>query len=312
MSYREERKFSFQNLETNASSPDFKENVGVDFTKYEETEDLAKLWNTTLKQGMHGICFSMYEDGQEPGDTITEKQVERRIKILKPYTKWIRSFSCIEGNEHIPRMAKKHGIKNMVGAWLGDDMEKNELEIAGLIQLAKEGCVDIAAVGNEVMYRKDLTEEQLLTYIHRVKDALEGMDIPVGYVDAYYEFSHRPNITEVCDVILSNCYPYWEGCSIEHSLNHMQNMFGQASAAGNGKKVIITETGWPSKGESLKGAHSTEENAMKYFINTQTWANKNNIETFYFSSFDESWKVGAEGIVGAYWGLWDKNENVKF
>ena len=312
MSYREERKFSFQNLETNSSSPDFKENVGVDFTKYEETEDLAKLWNTTLKQGMHGICFSMYEDGQEPGDTITEEQVERRIKILKPYTKWIRSFSCIEGNEHIPRMAKKHGIKNMVGAWLGDDMDKNELEIAGLIQLAKEGCVDIAAVGNEVMYRKDLTEEQLLTYIHRVKHALEGMDIPVGYVDAYYEFSHRPNITEACDVILSNCYPYWEGCSIEHSLSHMQNMFEQASSAGNGKKVIITETGWPSKGESLRGAHSTEENAMKYFINTQAWANKNNIETFYFSSFDESWKVGAEGIVGAYWGLWDKNENVKF
>jgi len=312
MSYREERKFSFQNLENNSSSPDFKESVGVDFTKYEETEDLAKLWNTTLKQGMHGICFSLYEDGQEPGDTITEEQVERRIKILKPYTKWVRSFSCIEGNEHIPRIAKKHGIKNMVGAWLGDDLEKNELEIAGLIQLAKEGCVNIAAVGNEVMYRKDLTEEQLIEYINRVKDALKGLDIPVGYVDAYYEFSKRPNITAVCDVILSNCYPFWEGCSLEHSLAHMQNMFGQASAAGNGKKVIITETGWPSKGESLRGAHSTEENAMKYFINTQAWANKNNIETFYFSSFDESWKVGAEGIVGAYWGLWDKNEKVKF
>ena len=25
---------------------------------------------------------------------------------------------------------------------------------------------------------------------------------------------------------------------------------------------------------------------------------------FYFSSFDESWKVEAEGDVGAYWGLW--------
>ncbi len=122
---------------------------------------------------MHGICFSMYEDGQEPGDTITEEQVERRIKILKPYTKWIRSFSCIEGNEHIPRIAKKHGIKNLVGAWLGDDYRKNEEEIEGLIQLAKEGCVDIAAVGNEVLYRKDLTEEQLLDYIYRVKDALQ-------------------------------------------------------------------------------------------------------------------------------------------
>ncbi len=29
-------------------------------------------------------------------------------------------------------------------------------------------------------------------------------------------------------------------------------------------------------------------------------------------SFDESWKVGTEGDVGAYWGLWDKNEKLKF
>lgn len=313
MSYREERKFSYnEEQKPSLENSNFSESKGVDFSQYESTENLVELWKATLEKGMHGICFSLYEDGQEPGDTITEEQVERRVKILKPYTKWIRSFSCIEGNEHIPRMAKKHGIKNLVGAWLGDDLEKNEQEIESLIQLAKEGCVDIAAVGNEVMYRKDLTEDQLLAYIQRVKDALLGMDIPVGYVDAYYEFSHRPKITEACDVILSNCYPYWEGCSIDHSLSHMQQMFGQASLAGNGKKIIITETGWPSKGESLRGAHSSEENAMKYFINAQAWAAKDNVEVFYFSSFDESWKVGAEGVVGAYWGLWDKHENLKF
>ena len=313
MSYREERKSSFnEESKFSLKKSNFSESKGVDFTKYESTENLVELWKDTIKQGMHGICFSMYEDGQEPGDTVTEEQVERRVKILKPHTKWIRSFSCIEGNEHIPRMAKKHGIKNLVGAWLGDDLEKNEEEIESLIQLAKEGCVDIAAVGNEVMYRKDLTEEQLLEYINRVKEALKGMDIPVGYVDAYYEFSHRPKITEACDVILANCYPYWEGCSIEHSLSHMQQMFGQSSAAASGKKVIITETGWPSKGESLRGAHSTEENAMKYFINAQAWSAKDDVEIFYFSSFDESWKVGAEGVVGAYWGLWDKHESLKF
>jgi exo-beta-1,3-glucanase (GH17 family) len=33
---------------------------------------------------------------------------------------------------------------------------------------------------------------------------------------------------------------------------------------------------------------------------------------FYFSSFDESWKTGTEGDVGAYWGLWDKHEQLKY
>ena len=290
-------------------SVDFTDYKGVDFSKY-SVEELKKLWRATLKKGMHGICFSMYEDGQKPGDIITEEQVRRRIQILKPYTKWVRSFSCVEGNEHIPRIAHQNNIKTMVGAWLGHDLKMNEAEIEGLISLAKEGCVDIAAVGNEVLYRNDLTEEQLLDYIYMVKEELP--DITVGYVDAYYEFSHRPRIAEACDVILSNCYPYWEGCSIEHSLNHMQQMFGQATHAGNGKKVIITETGWPSQGSNLRGAISSGENAMKYFINSQLWSANDNIEMFYFSSFDESWKVGAEGDVGAYWGLWDKDEKLKF
>ncbi|GAA4811049.1 glycosyl hydrolase family 17 protein [Litoribaculum gwangyangense] len=302
MSYRGEHDYLLK--DTNYS-----DYTGVDFSKY-SLEELQKLWRKTLENGMHGLCFSMYEDGQEPGDTITEEQVERRINIIKPYTKWVRSFSCIEGNEHVPRIAHKHGLKTMVGAWLGDDMEKNEQEIESLIELAKEGCVSIAAVGNEVLYRNDLTLDQLLGYIKRVKEAIPHIE--VGYVDAYYEFSVHPELVNICDVILSNCYPFWEGCHIDGALNHMQRMFGQASDAGRGKKVIITETGWPSEGQSLRGAIPSGENAMKYFINTQLWSMKDNVEIFYFSSFDESWKTGPEGDVGAYWGLWDKHEKLKF
>lgn len=302
MSYRKERQFSL-------TDADYSDYAGIDFGTM-STVKLEQLWRKTLENGMHGICFSMYEDGQKPGDIITEDQVIRRIEIIKPYTKWVRSFSCIEGNEHIPRIAHKKGLKTLVGAWLGDDLEMNEEEIESLIALAKEGYVDIAAVGNEVMYRKELTEEQLIEYINRVKEALPG--IPVGYVDAYYEFSHRPRITEACDVILANCYPYWEGCPMEYSLNHMKEMFRQAVDAGNGKRVIITETGWPSEGGSLRGAMASRENAMKYFINAQAWSAKEDIDMFYFSSFDESWKTGSEGDVGAYWGLWDKDEKLKF
>jgi exo-beta-1,3-glucanase (GH17 family) len=302
MSYRGEHDF----LQNDIQYTDYQ---CIDFSKMSD-EKLEQLWRKSLEQGMHGICFSLYEDGQKPGDVITEEQVRRRMEIIKPYTKWVRSFSCTEGNEHIPRIAKEYGLKTLAGAWLGDDPELNEQEIENLISLANEGLVDIAAVGNEVMYRKDLTEDELLAFMHRVKEALPN--IPMGYVDAYYEFSHRPRITEACDVILTNCYPYWEGCHIDDSLGHMQQMFGQASDAGSGKKTIITETGWPSEGGSLKGAFSSRENAMKYFINSQAWSLKENIDIFYFSSFDESWKVGAEGDVGAYWGLWDKHEKLKF
>lgn len=283
--------------------------AGLDFADKTE-EDLQVLFRRVLDSGTHGMCFSIYEDGQGPGSIITEQQVRRRIEIIKPYTKWIRSFSCIEGNEFVPQIAKQNGLKTLAGAWLGDDPELNRKEIDGLISLAKKGYVDIAVVGNEVMYRGDLTEEELLDFIREVKEALPG--IPVGYVDAYYEFSARPRITEACDVILANCYPFWEGCHIDYSLVYMKQMFYQAVHAANGKRVIITETGWPSQGGAFKASEASYNNAIRYFINAQQWSAEEDIEMFYFASFDESWKVGAEGDVGAYWGIWDKNEKLKF
>jgi glucan 1,3-beta-glucosidase len=273
-------------------------------------ESLRELFRNALNAGMHGIGFSAYEEGQKPGEIITEKQIRRRLEIIQPYTKWVRSFSCTEGNELIPKIAKELGMKTLVGAWLGHDDKINEQEVENLIKISKEGYVDIAAVGNEVMLRGDLTEDELIAFINRVKQAIPG--IPVGYVDAYFEFEVKPRITAVCDVVLANCYPYWEGCHIDYSLLYMKEMYNKAMRAANGKPVIISETGWPSQGTNFGAAMPSDENFMKYFINTQKWSAEDGIEIFYFSSFDESWKVGAEGDVGAYWGLWDKDEKLKY
>lgn len=294
MSYRPEYKWSIK---------------GIDLTSKTQSE-IDGLFKKVLDGGMHGLCYSAYEEGQQPGSILSEEQIRKRMAIIAPYTKWVRTFSCIEGNELIPKVAKEFGLKTLVGAWLGDDKELIEEEIEGLIKLAKGGYVDIAAVGNEVLYRNDMSADELLNYINRVKQAIP--DVQVGYVDAYYEFSVHPAITEACDVILANCYPYWEKCHIDYSLVHAKQMYYQALSAGRGKKVIITETGWPSQGTGLGDAEPSIANAIRYFLNMQKWSAEENIEMFYFTSFDESWKVGAEGDVGAFWGLWDKNGKLKF
>ncbi|MDA0913520.1 MAG: glycosyl hydrolase family 17 protein [Bacteroidetes bacterium] len=294
MSYRQEKVLSL---------------TGTEVSKLNRSE-LKNHSAQLLEDKMHGICFSPYEGSQKPGDPITETQVRRKLELLRPYADWIRVFSCTEGNEIIPRLAKEYGFQTLVGAWLGEERDKNVLEINALVELANNGFVDVAAVGNEVMYREEMEEEELIAYILRVKKQMPK--IPVGYVDAYYEFSNRPMITEACDVILANCYPYWEGCHIDYSLLYMKQMYYQAQQAAPGKRIIITETGWPSQGDALGAAEPGHENALKYFINAQNWSKKEGVEMFYFSAFDESWKVGAEGSVGAFWGLWDEREQRKF
>jgi glucan 1,3-beta-glucosidase len=282
---------------------------GIDISDLSKA-DLESAFLKLLKQGIHGISFSAYLENQSPGSIISEAQIEARMKIIKPYVKWVRSFSCVDGNEHIPRIAHKHGIKTLVGAWLGNDKEKNEKEIESIIKVAKDGYADIVAVGNEVLLRGDLTEDEIIKHIQKVKQKITN--VPVGYVDAYYEFVNHPLICSVCDVILANCYPFWEGYPLEHSLSYLKNMYYQAVSAAKGKKVIISETGWPNLGTPDRNAVPSYENALRYFINTFTWANQENIDVVYFSSFDETWKIEKEGDVGAYWGLWDKDGNLKF
>ncbi len=126
MSYREGHYFSLEDSKNKKKGQnDFKEIQISDIS----FEDLAKIWRETLENGMHGVCFSLYEDGQKPGDIISEEQVRRRMKIMAPYTKWVRSFSCTEGNEFIPKITREFGIKTLAGAWLGDDPEINERKL---------------------------------------------------------------------------------------------------------------------------------------------------------------------------------------
>lgn len=284
----------------------YKTDVPADIT----LPELESHFSQTLNAGLHGLCFSPYREGQDTRNKLTATQIDERMTIIVPYTKWIRAFSSTNGNELISLSARSQGIRTVVGAWISSNKEKNQLEIASLIKQAKSGMVDIAVVGNEVLLRNELTLEELLGYIEQVKTALP--DIPVAYADAYYQFIENDQLVNACDVILANCYPFWEGCDINKSTAYLNDMHNMLVQVANGKKVIISETGWPDRGTTNQDAVPSKVNAMKYFINVVNWSKDKGVETFYFSSFDESWKIRQEGDVGARWGIWDKNENLKY
>jgi exo-beta-1,3-glucanase (GH17 family) len=276
----------------------------------EQRAALDEEFRRALQAGIHGLCFSPYVEGQGPGSQVSEAQIRARLGIIRPHTRWVRSFSCTDGHERTPRIARELGLRTLVGAWLGTERESNEREIAGLIEVGLAGHADLVAVGNEVLLREDLPEDELLDYIARVRRELPG--VQVGYVDAYFLFEKHPRVTAACDVLLTNCYPFWEGCPREQAVEYMQSMYRRVQAVAGGRRVIVSETGWPDTGTAFHGAVPSREGAMRYFVDTCRWAQRDGVEIFYFSAFDEAWKVGAEGDVGAYWGLWDKNGQPKY
>ena len=129
MSYREERFLNYKQSELISK---------LNYIEDMSSEEVRNLFYEVLNNGIHGFCYSMYEEGQKPGDVIGKDQVRKRMTILNKHSNWVRSFSCTEGNELVPEVAKELGMKTMVGAWLGTDEEKNEKEIESLIEVAKK------------------------------------------------------------------------------------------------------------------------------------------------------------------------------
>ena len=283
--------------------------LGINFNN-RTIQEISQQFKQILDNGVHGLCFSPYVEGQNIGDTLTKQQISHRLQIIAPHTQWIRTFSCTEDNELIPALAKEKNLKVLAGAWISNDRQRNEKEIKQLIELAKNGFVDMVAVGNEVLHRNELPLDELVGYINRIKQSIPN-HIPVGYVDAYYQYLENPSLVDACDVIFINCYPFWEGATFELSLAYLDRMVSLTQQIAKNKKVIITETGWPSIGEKVQDAVPNYVNAMKYFVSVHEWVKTSNIDVFYFSSFDETWKIKQEGIVGAGWGIWDKNEQLK-
>lgn len=261
---------------------------------------------------VYGLDFGPYTKmGQNPnlGTVISEEQIRELMASIAPYTEWIRTYGCTNGLENIGRIAHELGFKIAVGAWLDGNLATNEEQISSLVNIAQAGEADMVIVGSEVLIRNDLTENQLIEYINRVKEAMPG--IPVAAADVYSELLEHQAVIAAVDVVLPNYYPYWEGVCIDSAIYQVHLMHQQVTTTAGDKPVIVSETGWPSAGRQISNAVPSPENASFYFLNFVSWAKAENVLYFYFEAFDEPWKAGYEDPQGAHWGIWDNEGNLK-
>lgn len=248
---------------------------------------------------------------QDPAidDRISAKQIIARMKIIAPYTEWIRTYSCVNGMDQVGRLAHQMGLKAAIGAWLDVDPQANDRQIARLIQIAKAGEADILILGNEVLWHRTVSEDRLLEYLRYVKR--EVPNLPVTTVDIYNEIMRHPKVAEACDIIMINCHPFWEKRGIRQALPRLQRVYEQIKTRYQDKEVILSEVGWPSGGGNLGPAVASLKNSQLFFDGFTVWASQNNVPYYYFEAFDERWKARYEPVAGAHWGIWDKRGKLK-
>ena len=249
---------------------------------------------------MHGMCFSPYLTDW----SVTTSELSGLLDKVKPYTEWIRTFGSEYEWDTMLTLARSKGLHVAAGADVWNDLTYNQGEVNALIAQVRAGEVEQAVVGDEVLENNVLTQDQMISYLRQVRAA----GAPVSTSETWFEWLQTPRVIAECDFLTVNIYPYWEQVSINQAMSDLDSLYRQVKAVAGGKKIII-ETGWPTAGQANGQAVPSSANAAKYLKDFMAWAKTNNVDYYYFESFDESWKD--EGGCGAHWGLWTTGATLK-
>ena len=236
------------------------------------------------------------------------EQMDKDLAHLATITSCIRSYSSV-GLEELPEIARKHGLKMWLGAWVSSDAALTRKEIDTTIRLAKENkdIIETVVVGNEALLRNDVSASQLVGYIQEVKQALP--DMVITYADVWEFWNKHPEIAPAVDRVTIHILPYWEDkpISVDKALLHVKNIRELMQQKIPDKEIVIGETGWPSEGRMREGAYPSAVNQALFTRGFVKMAEENGWKYNFIEAFDQPWKRMSEGAVGGFWGLFDAN-----
>lgn len=258
--------------------------------------------------------YTPFDKDQSPYDQplrLRPARMDADLALLAERFQCIRTYSQT-GLEAIPALARKHGLKVMLGAWVNAHPADTEKEIELLIAAANANpdVVSAVIVGNETLLRKEVTGAHLATLIARVKSQVK---VPVTYADVWEFWLQHPQVAPAVDFLTIHLLPYWEDDprGIDEALAHVadvRRVFGTRFAP---KDILIGETGWPSEGRQRETAQPSRVNEARFIRGFVAMAESNGWHYNLIEAFDQPWKRANEGAVGGYWGLYDADRQDK-
>ncbi|MET0616200.1 MAG: glycosyltransferase [Luteibacter sp.] len=261
-----------------------------------------------------GFAFTAYQRYQNPmkGDVATDPQIDGDLKLIRKYSPRIRTYSMLENPQTI-RLAANEGLDVMAGANIDTRLDNNEREIEALIAQARRypKTITRVIVGNESLFRGDMTPEQIMSYLDRVRAAVRQ---PVSVAEPFHVWIQNPELADHVDFITVHLFPYWNGIEVKAGVTDSVESFKALERTFPGKHIAIGEIGWPSNGDRNKYSYPSVSNEAIFLRKFFNQARLNGIDDYYvLEAIDQPWKENlGEGRTGAYWGMFNADRQLKF
>ncbi|KJK05253.1 MULTISPECIES: glycosyltransferase [Pseudomonas] len=259
-----------------------------------------------------GFSYSPFRLGQSPqkGQYPTEDELRQDLEQLSKLTDSIRIYT-VEGTQaEIPRLAEEFGLRVTLGVWISPDLERNEREIQKAIELANSSrSVVRVMVGNEALFREEITPEALIQYMDRVRAAVK---VPVTTSEQWHIWKEHPELAKHADLVAAHILPYWEFIPMKDAGQFVLDRARDLKQQFPRKPLLLSEVGWPSNGRMRGGADATQADQAIYLRTLVNKLNRQGYNYFVIEAYDQPWKASDEGSVGAYWGVFNAARQQKF
>lgn len=271
--------------------------------KFEHDLDVKSLMESDdLKFMFSGVAYAP-ENVMEPECGATLRNVILDIARLSKITGSVKTYGtqCKQAElilEAIDQLQVNFTLS--LGVWIGSDEATNLAQLQIMKDLVKRyprKYFRSIFIGNEVIYRKEKTVEELMGYVRNTKNYLHSLnitDLPVGISEIGSEITKEMFID--CDFIGANIHPFFGGVDAQFGtrwvLDYYHNqLLPLKEGVNTTAKVIISEVGWPYQGgEFIRSVAGSWE--YQQFLNDWLCTTPANIlnDCFYFEAFDEPWK----------------------
>jgi exo-beta-1,3-glucanase (GH17 family) len=286
------------------------------------------------------LCYSGFREGQQPGGkSPSYDEVKEDLLLLHKHWKYLRLYDCDSHAETVLKVIRneKLDFKVTQGAFINAEMNNFNCPWGGtyseevLMQNSKENREKISkltelagrypdiifslSVGNEACVEWTdhyVPEKKVLEYAKQVKaEASQPVTFCENYVPWLYKLE---KLAEELDFISIHTYPVWEYKHIDEALDYSKENYYAVARKFPHKPVVITEAGWAtnSNGRGINPENVNEEYQQIYYEKLMNWVQKENILTFFFEAFDETWKGSPEPLEPEkHWGLFYINRTPK-
>lgn len=258
--------------------------------------------STVSAGGAKGITYSPYNaDGtcKSSSDVASDLAKLSDYGIIRLY-----GVDCDQVSNVL--QAKSSSQKLFLGVYYVDQIQSGVDTIASAIsQYGSWDDVYTVSIGNELVNGGSASTSQVGEYISTGRSALTaaGYTGPVVSVDTFIAVINNPDLCQYSDYMAVNAHAYFDEntAAADAGTWVLQQIQRVWTACGGDKDVVITESGWPTQGQTYGKAVPSKSNQEAAISSIKSSCGDS---TFLFTAFNDYWKADGAYGVEKYWGVY--------